>query len=188
MKSLLQITTRDVPHSEALESHIRQKAEKLETFYPHIVGCRVVVDVPHKHKQQGRAFNVRIDITVPGSELVVNHDANEDVYVALRDAFNAARRQLEDYGRRQRGDIKVHTPVLRGKVTRLMAGEGYGFIETFDGQELYFDRSNLADRDFDTLIEGIEVQFLEDIGGEGLQAKRVSIAKHRIAEGEPDEQ
>ena len=87
MKSLLQITVRDVPHSEALESHIRQKAEKLETFYPHIIGCRVVVEIPHKHKHQGRLFDVRLDITVPGSELVVNREGNEDVYVALRDAF-----------------------------------------------------------------------------------------------------
>ena len=76
MKFLLQITTRDVPHSEALESHVRQKAEKLETFYPHIMGCRVVIEIPHKHKHQGRMFNVRLDITVPGNELVVNRDAN----------------------------------------------------------------------------------------------------------------
>ncbi len=188
MKSLLQITIRDVPHSEALESHIRQKAEKLETFYPHIMGCRVVVEIPHKHKHQGRVFDVRLDITVPGSELVVNREANEDVYVALRDAFNAARRQLEDYGRRQRGYIKTHAPVLKGKVTRLLTEEGYGFIETSDGHELYFDRDNLADNDFDKLVEGGEVQFLEDIGSEGFQAKRVTTGKHHVAKGESDEQ
>ena len=75
MKFILQITTRDIPHSEALESHIRQKAEKLETFYPQS-WCRVVIEVPHKHKHQGRAFNVRLDITVPGKELVVNREAD----------------------------------------------------------------------------------------------------------------
>ncbi|MDQ3185549.1 MAG: HPF/RaiA family ribosome-associated protein [Pseudomonadota bacterium] len=186
MKSLLQITTRDVPHSEALESHIRQKAEKLETFYPHIMGCRVVVEIPHKHKHQGRAFNVRLDITVPGNELVVNREADEDVYVALRDAFNAAKRQLDDYGRRQRGEIKTHAPVLRGKVTRLIAEENYGFIETPDGHELYFHRDNLADNSFDKLAAGSEVRFLEDVGGEGLQAKRVSTGKHDVAGGEPE--
>ena len=187
MKFQLQITTRDVPHSEALESHIRQKAEKLETFYPNIIGCRVVVEVPHKHKHQGRAFDVRLDITVPGKELVVTREADEDVYVALRDAFGAAKRQLEDYGRRQRGDIKAHPPVLHGKVVRLMAEEDYGFIETPDGQELYFHRENLANVNFDQLAAGSEVQFLEDIGSEGFQAKRVSTGKRRAEEGEEEE-
>ena len=69
MKFIFQITARDIPHSEALESHVRQKAEKLEAFYPHIMSCRVVIEVPHKHKHQGRAFDVRLDITVPGKEL-----------------------------------------------------------------------------------------------------------------------
>jgi ribosomal subunit interface protein len=188
MKFMLQITTRDVPHSEALEGHIRQKAEKLETFYPHIMGCRVVIEIPHKHKHHGRVFNVRLDITVPGKELVVNREADEDVYVALRDAFNAARRQLEDYGRRQRGEIKLHAPVLHGRVTRLIADEGYGFIETSDGQELYFHRDNLVGNNFAILMEGSEVQFLEDIGSEGFQAKRVSTGRHHGEEGEADEQ
>jgi ribosomal subunit interface protein len=186
MKFQLQITTRDVPHSEALESHIRQKAEKLETFYSNIIACRVVIEVPHKHKHQGRAFDVRLDITVPGKELVVTREADEDVYVALRDAFGAAKRQLEDYGRRQRGDIKAHAPVLRGKVVRLIAEEDYGFIETPDGQELYFHRENLANVNFDQLAAGSEVQFLEDIGSEGFQAKRVSTGKRHAEEGEEE--
>lgn len=177
MQSPLQITTRDIPHSEALDDHIRQKVAKLETFYPHITGCRVVVEIPHKHKHQGRMFNVRIDMTVPGSELVVNREADGDVYVALRDAFDAAKRQLEDYGRRQRGDTKAHAAVFQGRVTRLITEEGYGFIETADGRELYFDRENLANGDFDKLEIGGEVHFLEDVGAEGLQAKRVRTGK-----------
>lgn len=100
MEVTLQITTRDIPHSEALESHIREKAEKLEKFYPHITSCRIVVELPHKHHHQGRMFDVHIDMTVPGSEIVVNHAANEDVYVAVRDAFDAAKRQLEDHARK----------------------------------------------------------------------------------------
>ena len=111
MELMLQITTRDILHSEALENHIREKAEKLEKFYPHILHCRIVVELPHKHKHQGRIFDVHLDMTVPGAELVVNRVANEDVYVAVRDAFDAAKRQLEDYARRQRGDTKIHTPV-----------------------------------------------------------------------------
>ena len=187
MKLQLQITTRDIPHSEALESHIRQKAEKLETFYPQIMGCRIVVEVPHKHKTQGNLFNVRLDITVPGKELAVTREPNEDVYVALRDAFDAAKRQLEDYGRRQRGEVKAHAPVLHGKVVRLVPEEGYGFVETSGGQELYFHRENLANNNFEQLEEGSEVQFLEDIGSEDFQAKRVSTGKRHVEEPEEAE-
>ena len=136
MKLQLQITTRDVPHSEALETHIRQKVEKLETFYPKVMGCRVVVDVPHKHKHQGRTFNVRLDITVPGKELVVNHEAVEAVDVAVRDAFGAAERPGEDYGRGQGGSIMAHTPVVHGTIVRLRTEDGSGFSVTREGVEL----------------------------------------------------
>lgn len=108
MQIPLQITIRDVEHSEALETRIRDKVAKLEEFSKHIISCRVVVEVPHKHHHQGKQFNVRIDIGVPGSEIVVNRDHAEDVYVALRDTFDAAKRQLEDYARKIRGDIKAH--------------------------------------------------------------------------------
>lgn len=110
MQIPLQITIRDMEHSDALEAHIRDKAQKLDEFFDHIMSCRVVVETPHKHHHQGKQFNVRIDIGVPGNEIVVNRDHHEDVYVALRDAFDAAKRQLEDYARKIRGDIKTHEP------------------------------------------------------------------------------
>ncbi|MDO8264727.1 MAG: ribosome-associated translation inhibitor RaiA [Gallionella sp.] len=110
MQIPLQITIRDVEHSEALETHIRDKAKKLDEFFDHIMSCRVVVEMPHKHHHQGKQFNVRIDIGVAGGEIVVNRDHAEDVYVALRDAFDAAKRQLEDYARKLRGDVKKHEP------------------------------------------------------------------------------
>ena len=110
MQIPMQITIRDVDHSEALETHIRDKAKKLDEFFDHIMSRRVVVEVPHKHHHQGKQFNVRIDIGVPGSEIVVNRDHAEDVYVALRDAFDAAKRQLEDYARKLHGNVKTHQP------------------------------------------------------------------------------
>ncbi len=113
MQIPLQITIRGIEHSDALETHIRDKAEKLDEFYDRIMSCRVVVEVPHKHRQQGKQFTVRIDIGVPGSEIAVNRDHAEDVYVALRDAFDAAKRQLEDYARKIRGDVKTHRPAFR---------------------------------------------------------------------------
>ena len=108
MQIPLQITLRDIKNAEALETHIRDKAKKLDEFFHHVMSCRVVVEVPHKHHNQGKQFNVRIDIGVPGSEIAVNRDHAEDVYVAVRDAFDAAKRQLEDYARKIRGDVKTH--------------------------------------------------------------------------------
>ena len=123
MQIPLQITIRDMEHSEALETHIRDKVNKLEEFFNHIMSCRVVVEMPHKHHQQGKQFNVRIDIGVPGSEIVVNRDHDEDVYVALRDAFDAAKRQLEDYVRKHRGDVKTHEPKRRDESEEGAAGQ-----------------------------------------------------------------
>lgn len=113
MQIPLQITIRGIEHSDALETHIRNKANKLDEFFDHIMSCRVVVEVPHKHHHQGKQFNVRLDIGVPGGEIVVNRDHAEDIYVALRDAFDAAKRQVEDYARKIRGDVKTHQPKWR---------------------------------------------------------------------------
>lgn len=109
----VQITLRDMPHSEAVETKIREKAEKLERFFDRIMGCRVVVEMPQRHKHQGKLHSVRIDLTVPGAELVANHAQHEDVYVAIRDAFQAITRQLEDHARRQRGEVKTHAAPVR---------------------------------------------------------------------------
>jgi len=109
MKLPLQITTRNISLSEAAEQAIREKAEKLNTFTDRIISCRVLVEVPHRHKHQGVSYNVLIDITVPGTEIVVKREPNEDLYVAIRDAFDAARRQVQDYVQRQRGEVKVHS-------------------------------------------------------------------------------
>ncbi len=113
MQTELQITVRDMDHSPALDQRIREKVQKLERVYSPLMGCRVVAEAPHRHKHQGKHFSVRLDITVPGREIVVNNDHHEDIYVALRDAFDAAKRQLEDYAAKRRGDVKNHARVPR---------------------------------------------------------------------------
>lgn len=178
MQTPLQITIRDMPHSEALEAHIREKAAKLEEFHPRITSCRVTVEELGKHPHQGRHFRVRIDARVPGREVIANRDHDEDVYVALRDAFDAVKRQLEEVVREMRGDVKAHEATQHGKVARIVRDEGYGFIETADGRELYFSSENVVHPDFDHLAPGVEVQFIEEMAGEGPQAKRVSVGKH----------
>jgi len=107
MQIPLQITVRDFPQSEALEARIREKAAKLEEFHPRITSCRVTVEESRKHHLQGHHFQVGVDVRVPGREIVVNQAHHEDAYVAVRDAFDAARRKLEDIARVQRGEVKA---------------------------------------------------------------------------------
>lgn len=173
----VQVTIRDIPNSQALENHIKERAQKLIQFYQRINSCRVVVEVPQKHKRQGKLFSVNIDLTVPGKELVVNHKQDEDVYIAIRDAFHAIERQLEKYACRRRGDIKNHDSVCRGHITRLFPLEGYGFIHGVDGNEFYFSVANVAFPHFEKLEIGDFVQFIELSAGEGLQANRVTLEK-----------
>jgi len=106
MKTPLQINFHDMPVSPALEALIREKAAKLEQFHPNVTSCRVVVDKPHNHSQQGEQFSVTVDITVPGATIVANHARNEDANVAVRDAFLAARRQVEDHVKKQRSEAR----------------------------------------------------------------------------------
>lgn len=108
MQKPLDIQFRDVARSEALEAEIRDKVAKLEQFYPHVTGCKVVVEMPHKHSHHGRMFVVKVDVKVPGGELVVTNESSEDAHVAVRDAFDAAQRKIKDYARRQRGEVKAH--------------------------------------------------------------------------------
>lgn len=132
----LQITFRNMTPSAAIEQHIREKAAKLESLCERITGCHVTVEAPHRHHHKGKAFHVRIDLIVPGAEIVINrapkrlrsvkageteeivndvvenhrpskHAAHEDMYVAIRDAFNAAGRKLQDHMRRQTGAVRV---------------------------------------------------------------------------------
>jgi ribosome-associated translation inhibitor RaiA len=108
MQVPLQITYRGLERSEALDARIRSKATKLGAFHPRIMSCRVVVEESDRHRHQGRHFVVRLDVRLPGHEIAVNRDADQDVYVALREAFGAAGRRLEELARVDRGDVKSH--------------------------------------------------------------------------------
>ncbi|HZQ74178.1 MAG TPA: HPF/RaiA family ribosome-associated protein [Burkholderiales bacterium] len=109
MQIPLQITFHGIKQSDALYNAIRERAEKLDQYYPHIVSCRVVLELADRHKKHGKQFCARIDLKVPGGEVAVTREHDEDPQIALREAFDAARRQLEDYSREQRGDVKRHS-------------------------------------------------------------------------------
>jgi ribosomal subunit interface protein len=133
----LQITFRKMDPSPAVEERIRKKVEKLERFHDRIVNCSVVVEAPHRHHHKGKLYTVRVDISVPGKDVVVDRakpvdHGHEDVYVAIRDAFNAAVRRLEDQTRKMRGDVKTHAQrtTSRTKSRSTISNVGAGSEQT----------------------------------------------------------
>jgi len=176
----LQITFRHMETSPALEARIRELAARLDRFSANIMRCHITVEAPHKHHRQGGLFEVRVDITVPDKEIAIRrshpvHHSHEDVYVALRDAFRAARRQLEDYERQRRGPAKTHVGPPHGWISELRPEEDSGRIETDDGRLIYFHRNSVMDGSFDQLSIGTEVRFNEEPGDLGPQASTVHI-------------
>jgi len=188
MQLPLQIAFRHMDPSPAVEAHIRERAEALDRFFAKIMACRVVVEASTHRQHQGNLYHVRVDLTVPGREIVVKrdppaHHAHEDVLVAVRDAFDAARRQLEDYVRTMRGNTKAHEAPGHGRIARLFKAEGYGFIESSDGDEIYMHRNAVTGSGFDALAVGDEVRYAvhEGEGEKGPQASTVTaIGKHHL--------
>jgi ribosomal subunit interface protein len=188
MQLPLQITFRHMESSPALEERIRERAEELERFFGRVMSCHVVVECRHPRRHQGNLFQVRIDLRVPGHEIVVGRDpgadhAHEDPYVALRDAFDAARRRIEDYAREDRGDVKLHAVPEHGRVARLLPDRDCGFIRSADDSEIYFHRNSVANGGFDRLEVGDEVRFVtqERESAQGPQASTVvPLGKHRL--------
>lgn len=184
MKLPLQIAFHNLPPSDAVEAKIREEAGRLDEFYDRIMSCRVVVDVPHRHHKEGNFYQVRIDLKVPGEEIAVRHEPTEhtdyrDLDLAIRDAFDEARRQLEDRARVERGQVKAHEPLPHARVARLVPEAGYGFLETPDGREIYFHKNSVLDDGFGELEVGAEVRFAEEPGEKGPQASTVHpVGRH----------
>ena len=125
----LQTTFRNVDASPAVEGRVQEEAGKLGKYFDGITSCRVIVEAPHRHHLHGESFHIRIELRVPGKELVVAHEPSliheeqseshkhlevegphKNVYVAIRDAFKAMRRQLQDYVHCLRHEVKAHHP------------------------------------------------------------------------------
>jgi len=203
----LQITFKNMHSSLEVEEWIREEAFKLETFYHRIMACRVTVETPHRHQKKGLRYHVRIDLRLPGAELVIKREptlgtrlrqlgeaevtkhseagaTRKDLRFAIQHAFKAAVRRVEDYARRQNGRVKAHASPLEGVVTRLDPEKGFGFLVTPEGREVYFHRNSVLNRGFGRLKMGTHVAFAEEPGDEGPQASTVRIrARSRAAVG-----
>ena len=202
----LQVTFRNTPSSSDAEKWIQAEVDNLETFYTRLMGCRVMIEVPHAHRRKGAPYHVRIDLTVPGGELVVKRqptlskmprqrgevelskglelDArHKDLRLAIHDAFRAAGRRLADFARKQDGRVKIHEPSAEGTVARLLPEEGYGFLQTPDGQEVYFHENSVLNRGFKRMRVGTRVAFTGEPGEKGPQASTVRILAKPTARG-----
>ncbi len=197
-----QVQFHGLAHSDTLEADIRERITWLEQFYSRIVGCRVLVEVPHRHHHDGRHFRVRIEVTVPGgAPIVVSHEPSlhgplkdlEEIehhkgteigavhryaHVAIHEAFDVARRQLQDFAREQRGVVKTHEVPAHGTIAEISAVDGHGVIQAGERQ-IYFTRASVLDDAFDQLEVGSPVAFAEELGEKGPQASTVRLlGKH----------
>lgn len=192
------ITFRGIDHSPTLERDIRARIDKLETYYGAITGCRVLVEPAQRHHETGNRYHVRIAVSVPGDDIVVAHEPSlhasaqaielpettrvnepdpqrKHVLVAIREAFDIARRRLQDYARQQRGAVKTAAQQSQGCVSRFFPIDEYGYIETEDGREVYFQKSSVLKDGFDHLAVGNAVSFVEEAGEKGPQASTVRM-------------
>ncbi|MGD1211165.1 MAG: HPF/RaiA family ribosome-associated protein [Candidatus Acidiferrales bacterium] len=199
MQVPLQITFRNMESSPLVQEWIEEQVVRLDSFYRPIMGCRVAVELPHRHHRKGAQYHIRIDLTLPGGEVVIKHQPNlrtraalegkakttknlevgaphKNLRQAIDDAFKAAARRLQDYARRQSGRVKTHEALPVARVRSLLPDEDYGFLVTPDGREIYFHRDSVLNRGFARLKVGTIVSFVEEKGEKGPQASTVRIA------------
>lgn len=175
------VSFQNVERSEAVEKDILEKIDHLQKFHPRLVGCRVVVDAPHRDKRKGRLYEVRLDLSVPGRDISVTREAgvnhaHEDIYVAVRDSFDAAKRLLEDRVRKMDAHrTKRHPEVRHGRLARIFRDDGYAFIECEDGHEVYFDRDSMTKDTWPRLEVGSNLRFKQLDGDKGPYGIQVTL-------------
>ena len=180
MEKPLEICFQRMDPSPAVEARIREKLASLEQVAPQLIGCRVVVEKEDRSHHKGNLFRVRLDLGVPGKEIAVSRagpkdHAHEDVYVAIRDAFAAARRQLKDRNRRKSGEVKHHEAPFTGRVARLVPEAEHGFVDTPAG-DVYFHANAVVNGGFERLEVGqaVRLEVAENESAEGWQATTVA--------------
>lgn len=176
----LEIVFHNAGASAEIESLIREHAGRLEKLYPHIVSCRVSIEM-HKQHRNGNVPEVHIEIRVPGREIAVSREPHKaklrhaapNMHTSIADAFRAAEKRLMAFKQQQYGEVKMKEMPVQGSIAQLIAEKNYGFIATGNGEELYFHRNAVANGGFDDLQEGDAVQYSIVMGDKGPSAGRV---------------
>lgn len=185
MRIPLEIAFKNMEPTAAMESLVRQRVERLTRYHRGIIACRVAVEAPHRSPNEDAVgHRVRIEVSVPGDELVVSRDRSHmrdeyDPYMAIREAFSAAESQLRKYSGRQREQRSPQVGPPHALVDKKFPDQGYGFLRAPDGREIYFHQNSVVNDRFDDLEIGEEVRFEATMGREGPQATTVSpIGRH----------
>jgi cold shock CspA family protein/ribosome-associated translation inhibitor RaiA len=171
-------------YKEGIEGEVRLLAGRLDKFHPDIISCRIVVEMPHKRHHEGNLFRATITLNIPDKQIVVSREhpfsqIHENIYVAVRHAFDDAIRQLEEYDLIKSNDVKGHDLIPHGSVSKLFTKQGYGFIESSDGREIYFHKNSALDG-FNKLKVGVAVRFEEEEGEKGPQASSVKVLRKAL--------
>jgi cold shock CspA family protein/ribosome-associated translation inhibitor RaiA len=168
---------------EAIEKHVAD----FEQRCGRVTACRVVLKGPGDHHRKGGLYEVHIRLALPdGREVNVGRtppadERHSDLEFAINDAFKHARRQLQDQVRRTQGQMKHHEGPPAGTVIRIDSSGEFGFLETADGQEVYFHRNSVLDDGFSRLRVGTRVTYAEEPGEKGTQATTVKLmGKHGL--------
>lgn len=187
MLTQLKIDFQGAEPTEALRQNIAAHVAHLEQFFHRLTACHVTVRAPGRHHRSGGIYEINIHLTLPdGREVAVGRTRNADerhadVLYAINDAFRRARRQLQDHARRMQRQVKAHEPAPLGTVLRFDAEGGYGFIQTADGREIYFNKNSVIDARPSQLVPGARVMFAEEQGEKGAQASTVRLlGKHSL--------
>jgi cold shock CspA family protein/ribosome-associated translation inhibitor RaiA len=180
MNTPLQIAFHNVPHSKAVEDAVQEAAVRLEAHHDRITSCRVVIDQPHRHHREGNLLEVRIDLKMPGVELVVKREVSGslvggDLLTLIQEAFDELQRQVDECVNRRRGFVKTHEGTTHARVVRLFPEAGYGFLKTNEGREVFFHQNSVLEEGFKHLEVGAEVCFVEELGEKGAQASTVKV-------------
>ncbi|MGE0433880.1 MAG: HPF/RaiA family ribosome-associated protein [Planctomycetota bacterium] len=183
------ITFRNMEVDPAIESTLNRHIARLERFHDNIISCRVTIDLPHQRQHHGNLYSLRIDLKVPGDELVVSREQHErhrheDIHVVIHDAFRAAERLLEERTEQLSQHVKHHeSHDVPGRVVRIEPD--HGFIEAIiDGHEVYFHRNAVGtDDDWEQLEPGSAVRFIETTGESGPAASVVRLARRASGPG-----
>lgn len=181
----IQITYKGTESSPAFDALIRQRAAALEDLHPRIIGCRVVVEIPHRGSESGKVpISVAVEVEIPNRDIIVGkdseerHEAKQDHTAPLNNAFDAVERQLEKIGDIQDREVKRHEAAGQsGMVVRLFPEQNYGFIEIDNSPELYFTRNAVIGGDFDDIEVGMMVLVTRatEEGPMGPQASSVRL-------------
>ena len=187
MQCPLQVASENIGHSDFIEARIREEAAKLEKFFGRISSMRVVVARPQHRHHKGGTYQVRIHMVIPGAgDIAISREpsatgAHEDAHVTIRDAFKAARRQLQDLVRKRQGHVKEHETPPHGTICALHPEKDHGFISVSDGREIYLHRNSVTGERLEDLEIGQEVRFSESAGDKGPQATLVRlVGKHHL--------